>query len=486
MKNSFAVINRIPSDVFSLIPEYLEENYVDRGLIAMSHVCHCWRELLIARPPLWIRLGCESTVKTRVYLERSKLSPLELSLCKYGNMAYVEDAIPLVVPHISRLKTLSIDGRPGLLQTLTPHLSCPIPLLRELTISFDSDHDPAPVLDTTLFDGDLSSLRSLSLAGVITQLPWKNLLKLTTFELTQAPEDGVSVTQLLDFFENAHNLRDITLRYAIPTSSNAPTGRVVSLPRLKTLTICADPIHSVLLNHLFIPVGVSLIMEFVFTGDKLPLPELLPETLENLKNIFPISSVNLLLSDLDKLVRLDGPNGELYMLGEWINLVEVPEFAVDREILRSLTRFDLSGTQRLAVTEYQPLMEDTVDKSAPYHILSCTENLRTLTLTQCNYQPFILPLNPDQNSSKRVLCPKLEELVLYILGPNSLQFEDLKNMAKERASAGKKLTSITILGPDGFMLGEEIFELKKYVPRVDYRVKLEPPAWNLISGDGGK
>jgi len=72
------------------------------------------------------------------------------------------------------------------------------------------------------------------------------------------------------------------------------------------------------------------------------------------------------------------------------------------------------------------------------------------------------------------------------LGPNSLQFEDLKNMAKERASAGKKLTSITILGPDGFMLGEEIFELKKYVPRVDYRVKLEPPAWNLISGDGGK
>jgi len=328
MKNDFAAINRLPSDVFSLIPEYLEQNDMDKGLIAMSHVCHSWRELFVARPSLWVRLDCASSVKTRVYIERSKSSPLELSLYKHGDTAYVEDAVLLAVPHISRLKSLSIDGRPGLLQILTPYLSCSIALLRELTIAFNSN--PTPVLDTALFNGDLSSLRSLSLAGVITHLPWKNLSKLTTFELSRVPEDKISITQLLDFFEDAHHLKDITLRHSIPTSSNAPPGRVVSLPHLKKLTICADPVHFVLLNHLSIPTGVSLTTEFMFTGVNLPLPELLPETLENLKNILPISSVNLLLGDFDKCVRFDGPNGGLYMLGQWIDLVGIPEFTVDR------------------------------------------------------------------------------------------------------------------------------------------------------------
>jgi len=114
------------------------------------------------------------------------------------------------------------------------------------------------------------------------------------------------------------------------------------------------------------------------------------------------------------------------------------------------------------------------------------ENLQILTLIQCNYPPFILPLNPDQNPSKRVLCPKLEKLVLYAWRPKLLKFEELKSMAKERASAGRKLSSITILGPDELMLGREIFELKTYVARVDYRVKGEPPKWDSISEEAGK
>ena len=91
-------------------------------------------------------------------------------------------------------------------------------------------------------------------------------------------------------------------------------------------------------------------MEFVFYGDQSPFLDLLPKALENLGNIFPISSVDLCLRDFDKCVRLDGPNGGLYMFGKWRDLEGVPRFTVDRRILQSLSRFGLSGTQRLGVT----------------------------------------------------------------------------------------------------------------------------------------
>jgi len=192
MKNHFAPISKIPSDIFSLIPGYLEDHDVDENLITMTHVCRGWRELLIARPSLWVRLYCESTDKTRVYIERSKSAPLELVLVKCGNVAYLEDAFRSVAPHISRLKSLIIIGPMDLFQTLTQHISCPLPLLRELTIKLINN--PAHVFENPLFNGDLPSLCSLHLAGVITHLPRNNLSKLTTFKLSRVLEDKISIT----------------------------------------------------------------------------------------------------------------------------------------------------------------------------------------------------------------------------------------------------------------------------------------------------
>jgi len=487
MKNNLAPINQIPSEVFSLLPEYLEGYHGDEGLISMSHVCRSWRELLIARSSLWAHLDCKNTDKTRVYIERSKSSPLELSLFKYRSADYIEDGILLVVPHISRLKSLSIDGRVDLLRFLTPYLSCPIPLLRELTIAFNCD--PAPVLDGMLFNGDLSSLCSLSLGGVITHLPWKNLSKLTTFELCRIPGDKISITQLLNFFEDANRLSDIMLRDSIPTLSNALPGRVVSLPYLKKFTIFAeDPVHPILLNHLSIPTGASLTMEFTLRVGESPLPDLLPNTLNNLRNISSISSVDLFLGDFDKFVRLDGPNGGLYMLGQWIDFDGAHGFTVNNQVLRSLSRFDLSGTQRLVVTQYESSTVDTVDNSALYHILSRMKDLRTLTLSLAQYNdlPFILALDPAQNPSKRVLCPKLEEFTLHVWEPKSLEIEELKSMVKERASAGRKLSSITIHDLDEVMLESEIFELKKFIAHVDHIVGEDPAKRDSTSEGGGK
>jgi len=480
MKNDFAPISRIPPDVFSLIPEYLEKDHLDENLITMTHVCRYWRELLIARSTLWVRLDCANPDQTRVYIERSKSAPLELFL-KSEDMAYLEDGFHSVAPHIGRLKSLTIVGPMDLLRSLAPHVSNPLPLLRELSINLT--YNPTPPFDSALFNGDLSSLHSLRLTGAITHLPWNNLSKITTFTLSRVSEDKISITQLLDFFEDAHHLRDVVLDKSIPTSSDAPLERVVPLPCLEGLAIYSDAAHSVLLNHLSIPAGASLLQRFDFRGVESPLLDFLPKTLENLGHIFPVTSVNLCFGR-ESHVELGGPNGMLHMHGHWTDSGGRPSFVLDRRILRSLSRFILSGTRRLAITTYESPTTAQIDKSAPYHILSRMKNLRTVRLNQCNNLPFILALDPIQNPLRPALCPKLEELVLYVKDLESFNIKELMCMAERRVLMGTKLSSITIVGLGELLSGEKVFKLKEYVTRVDYRVGEKPPRWDDVPEDG--
>ena len=482
MKNYIAPINKLPSEVFSLIPEYWESEGEDEDLIAMTHVCRCWREILIARSSLWACLDCTNIDKTRVYIERSKSSPLELSLYESQVEIFLEDAFLLVAPHISRLKSLSLTVTTDLLKNLTPHFSRPIPLLRKLSI--DIFGLSTAVLEDTLFNGDLSSLRSLALDTVTTHLPWRNLSNLTTFKLSFTPEGEPSIARLLDFFEDAHHLRDITLHHSIPVSSNAPPERVVPLPSLKNLTIDTDEDHSILLDHLSIPVGASLTLEFTFSHNTFPLLDLLPEALGNFKHISPTTSLNICLDRTEKYVRLGGPNGELRMLGDRRDPVDDSSFILDYRILQSLTRFDLSGIQRLVITKYRAPTIDKIDESAPRCILLRMEDLRSLTLSQCDNLPFIDALDPDQYLLERVLCPKLEQLVLYVNELESFNIIELMRVAKARASGGMKLSSVTIVGLGELIPGEEVFKLEDYVTHMDYGVGENPPRWDSIPEGG--
>jgi len=130
---------------------------------------------------------------------------------------------------------------------------------------------------------------------------------------------------------------------------------------------------------------------------------------------------------------------------------------------------------------------DAIDKSAPHNALLRMQDPRTLTLTQCNNLPFILALSPIQNPLQRALCPKLEELILYVKERGSFNIKELMSMAKARASVGKKLPLITIVGVGQLVPEMEVFKLrvKEYVAHVNYRVMEEQPKWGSTSGDGG-
>ena len=310
MKNAFVPANRIPPEVFSLIPDYWEGYEKDRNLISLTHVCRDWREIFVSCPSLWASLDFTNVDKTQVYIERSGSAPLGIGLSSF----HEEEAHLLAVPHIRRLKTLSVHGNPAnLLPILVEHFSCPLPLLDGLHIHFPCSR--AHTLPEELLNGNFSSLRELVLDQVITPLPWRNLSNLTTFMLRDVPEDKILLTQLLDFFESAPYLRHIQLHYSLPSSSNAPTKRVVPLPHLRGLSIKVDQPHSILLNHLSIPAGASLRLEFMFYGENPPISSYLPKSPGSLPNLSHITAVNLCFGSERRFIRLNGPSGELYIFG---------------------------------------------------------------------------------------------------------------------------------------------------------------------------
>ena len=417
--------------------------------------------------------------KTKVYIERSKSSPLEICLRQVGNTPYQEEAFILTVPHIGRLRSLSMSGNPTkVLPTLVKHFSCPVPLLNKLNI--DLICDQAPILPEELFNGDLSSLHELRLAGVITPLPWRGSLNLTTFEFSRVPGGSILLNQILDFFESAPHLRHIRFHDSIPNSSNAPVERVVSLPHLKELSILAQPAHFILLNHLSIPARASLRLEFTISGRESPISSYLPKSPDNLNNLSHITAVNLCFGAEQKSMRLNGPSGELCITGNLVPGGDQPHGAI--RLLSSLNQFDFSRTQRLAITLYCH-RRDTPTQAETW-VLRSMEDLRTLVLSRCSSLPFILILNPnknpDTNPDKNLLCPKLEEVVLYVERPDQFYINELLSMTEERASRGAKLSKITIVSTAALAPTKEVFQLRKYVSRVKCEFDDAPPAWDFL------
>jgi len=478
MRNTFVPINRIPPEVFSLIPDYWERRDAERDTIALTHVCRGWREIFTSRSSLWTHLDCKDTEKTRIYIGRSRSHPLEISLMRWKRIPHCNDALLMVVPHIGRISSLTIYVLPDALSRLLDHFPFPAPFLKELKIVLNDDgivHTLRPAtIPNTIFPDRSPPLRKLSLSGITTDLPWRNLSNLTVFEFRHASgiADPLFAGQLLDFFESAPLLRKIALHDSIPTSSAVPSGRVIPLLNLRKLIIDGLPAHSTFLDHLPIPTGASLSLDFSFHSGGPSIPICLTN---DFKYLHHITTINLTVNapELTRM-RLKGPGGELRTCGSR-NIVL---------LFQSLCKFDLSKARRLSVTKYPTTPEAEFSQSLIFQTLLLMKNLRTLTLTKLDNLPFICALNPKRNESHTVPCSDLEELVLYITTQNRFHLEELKKMASERAKRSSKLSSVTIVSLGEVCPRETVLSLRKYVSRVEYKLEVSPPDWDAVSNDG--
>jgi hypothetical protein len=392
--------------------------------------------------------------KARVYLERSKASPIGLRLNERGDLSPHNPFLQIVPHAIGRLKSLAIKGTSENLQDITAHLSRPAPLLEVLSIAsihtLRSQRDPT--LTTALFHGDFPSLRELHLQSVRTELPWRNVVNLTSFELHFIMSDEISIQQLLDFFESAPRLRKIDLCHATPTSG-AQNGRLVSLACLKWMDIIGDESPSLFLDHLIIPVGAKLT---TFGAARGSLTENLPRSLDNLRNLSDFTDIHLRIDEEDPDIRFSGPNGQ-------VRVFIPPQDNATYLALESLARFDTSKTERLRIYYGYSPSNDSL-----YRALLPMKHLRTLTLSYCtSLDTLIHALDPIMSPSGDVVCPRLEDLVIVLdLDVERLDIKNVIETAAARASRGAKLKSVRIVGQDESMQIDAL-ELRRHVSHVE-------------------
>lgn len=392
--------------------------------------------------------------KTRIYLERAKSSPIYLWLERDGVLSPGDPFLRIIPQAIGRLKSLSVEGTSETLQDIAPHLSPPAPLLERLYIDggFQSEPGECPTLTTVIFNGDLSSLRQLRLQHVRTELPWRNMINLTSFVLGHIPPDGTPTTQLLDFFEGAPHLRKVQLNYATPFS-NDKNGRLVALAYLERMDFNGGGPSSFLLDHLLIPAGAKLGIHVDCFGPT--LDDHLPRSLDNLRNLSNFTDVYV--GELYPCVRFRGPNGELIMTTSNRNSTCV--------VIEFLARFDVSKTERLEIANNNHL-----SSGPPYQALLAMKNLRTLVLSYYDDpQAFVHALEPNPSLSNSVVCPKLEELIFVPLDDwRGFDIESVIEMARARATRGAKLRIIRIVGGQNEVDLEAVLELRKHVLHVEY------------------
>jgi len=399
----------------------------------------------VSRPSLWNNIDCVNMDldKTRVYFKRSKTSPINLILdCRYINPS---DPLFDFLPSVGgRLKSLDIRADPEGLQAVSPYLSLPTPLLEVLSIRGKGN----PVLQSALFDGDLSSLRELQLEDVHTKLPWRSVVNLTSFTLDSDPFP-VSVNQLLDFLEGAPHLRKVKIHSTTPITPGVPNGRLVSLAHLQWMDTTHFP-HSPLFDHLLIPVGVRMTM----TMD-LPTPPVEDHPLrfiDNLKNLSNFTTIKL--DHGPGVMKFSGPNGEVEMAHRVNDTSSVFEF---------LARIDTSKTESLEIS-----WGGCPSRDLFYRALLPMKDLRTIKLYQRG-DPHHLAhaLHPGMSSSGVVICPQLEKLVIQLKRP--FHVKDLAGAAAARASGGAKFKHVRITTWDKTEFPPaDLLELEKHVLRVTY------------------
>jgi len=414
--------------------------------------------MFISRSSLWSNLNCVDADKTRVYLERSGSSRINLRLRRGLGLPSLDTFLQIISQAIGRLKSLSVSTDPGDLQDIISHLFHPAPLLETLDIDGGCYDEPQynPVLASTIFNGDLSSLRRLHLECVRTELPWKNMVNLTSFTLNSSSVGNFG--QLLDFFESAPHLRKIGLLFTT-LISGGENGRLVSLDHLEKMEIidCGPP--SILLDRLVIPVGAKLVSQPDL--DTFIIEDHVPRSLDNFKNLSSIAKIHLHLEGFQPLfVRLSGPYGQFCIMAMQIDIPPGPA-------LESLARFDTSKTRRLRIDcSSGPLSRDP-----PYRALLAMKNLRTLVLSRwagllC---AFMDALNPNTSLSKEVACPSLEELVfvhhLWKDDDDEFNIQTVIEMAAARASRGVKLGTVK---DQAELDPVDVLELRKHVSHVEY------------------
>ena len=232
LHNLLSPINQLPPESLALIATFFAK---ERELTKATAVCQYWRTTLLSFPRLWCNVG-GSSAEIEAYLERSKSVPIDVDLDD------PELDTPLIVPHISRLASLTVRPRHlSYFSKCEEHLRSPIPALRSFCFDVGYYYEVGDLeLPSNFFNGSFSRLKKLDI-GVVSSFrgPPQAFHRVTELTLRTNSE---RISALLGIFEQLPALERVHItfqpRVINREDDSDPTPcATVTLPHVQELSL---------------------------------------------------------------------------------------------------------------------------------------------------------------------------------------------------------------------------------------------------------
>jgi F-box-like len=211
LANQSTAIYRLPNEMLSYIFELCRNDaIVERATtgrtgrvgkveVNMSHVSSHWRAVAISSPSLWSNLGLSDDSKLKVYLERSKGYPLDITF-QFAHIAPMYESeiahITLICAHIDRWRHVFLElGHDQSLSFILQHIrKSSAPLLQHFSMcpfssNIDFSHPEEPGA-SQIFMGGAPKLTFVRLVGAALYVSKPPLSAMTTLHLDDVVGGG--------------------------------------------------------------------------------------------------------------------------------------------------------------------------------------------------------------------------------------------------------------------------------------------------------
>ncbi|KAF9644114.1 hypothetical protein BDM02DRAFT_3272656 [Thelephora ganbajun] len=471
LRNILAPVNKLPPEILSQIPQF----FPIRDLVVATQVCRYWRTTFISCGPLWCNINCERGPEALTCLHRSRSSPIHVRVRKFPN----DEVLARLSPHIERIKTLHLQSRWSVAQSVFTRFTDPAPNLETLTVICRPSTAAVGPVPSTLLTGNLPKLRSLILIGFSSDLANFVLPNLTYFEMSNVTSTPLlmSLSNLLTFFERSPLLESVRVDFHGECVRDAPKHKIISLKALKTLYISGSGLvghgDDSLLARLELPRGVDVtVMLLILDGSSNPIACAIPPHPDRLPFISGTKRVHaeLLPGHGRYTFRFSGENGKVTVMARWpITNLNLGDLLMGS--IQSFLPFSTEGAEELCIQGYQAPANLYLPAMRAFDSLP---NLRSILMVHCDNTVLLRAL---RQPTRNLIVPELRTMKLYLDPQREVSGEDLMELVKCRASSGARMEELSIVSSEVIVPVAEVMALRPYVGLVEYKMDDSIPSF---------
>lgn len=464
LRNLLAPIHKLPPEILSQIPKF----FPIRDLVVATQVCHYWRTTFISCGPLWCNINCVRGPEALVCLHRSKGSPIHVTVRKIPD----EEVLARLSPHIGRIKSLHLQSRWSVAQSVFTSFTDPAPNLETLLVICRPSTAAAGPVPSTLLTGNLPNLRSLTLQGLASDLANFNLPNLIYFEMSMVTSSPIPIflTNLLDFFERSPLLEAVHIDFHGECVHDAPKQKIVALKALQILYISGSGLvghgDNSLLARLELPKGVGVtVMSLILDGSANPIAHAIPPYPDRLPFILGVKQIRAqVFPGHGRCAFLfSGENGSVNVMARWpVTNPDLDNLLVGS--IQSFLPFSTDEVEEFYIRGYKASQDSYLPTLRAFESLP---NLHSILMFRCDNTALLRAL---RQPTRPLTAPKLRKMELYLDHEREVSGEELMELVRHRASRGARLEELLIISPEVIVPVAEVMGLRPYVELVEYKM----------------